>query len=73
MAPMPSNLLSSGSRKKEPGYACLSEAKDSHSHRMWTEVYSSVNTCVTWQGIDYKLPDDDTIVSKHVGFLEFVK
>ena len=23
------------------------------------------NTCVTWQGIDYKLPEDDTIVSKH--------
>jgi hypothetical protein len=22
------------------------------------------NTCVTWQGIDYKLPEDDTIVSK---------
>jgi hypothetical protein len=21
---------------------------------------------VTWQGIDYKLPEDDTIVSKHV-------
>jgi len=25
------------------------------------------NTCVTWQVIDYKLPEDDTIVSKHVG------
>ena len=25
------------------------------------------NICVTWQGIDYKLPEDDTIVSKHVG------
>jgi hypothetical protein len=25
------------------------------------------NTCVTWQDIDYKLPDDDMIVSKHVG------
>jgi hypothetical protein len=25
------------------------------------------NTCVTWQGIDYKLHEDDTIVSKHVG------
>jgi hypothetical protein len=24
------------------------------------------NTCVTWQGIGYKLPEDDTIVSKHV-------
>jgi hypothetical protein len=25
------------------------------------------NTCVTWQGIDYNPPEDDTIVSKHVG------
>ena len=25
------------------------------------------NTCVTWQGIDYKLSEDDTIVSKRVG------
>jgi len=25
------------------------------------------NTCVTWQGIDYKLPEDDTTVSKQVG------
>jgi len=24
------------------------------------------NTCVTWQGIDYKLPENDTVVSKHV-------
>jgi len=24
------------------------------------------NTCVTWHGIDYELPEDDTIVSKHV-------
>jgi hypothetical protein len=24
------------------------------------------NTCVTWQGIVYKLSEDDTIVSKHV-------
>jgi hypothetical protein len=26
-----------------------------------------LNTCVTWQDIDYKLPEDDTIVSKRVG------
>jgi len=26
-----------------------------------------INTCVTWQGIDYKLHEDDKIVSKHVG------
>ena len=33
-------LMSCGS-KKEPRYACLSEAKASHSHRMWAEVSSS--------------------------------
>jgi len=25
------------------------------------------NTYVTWQGIDYKLPEDDMIVLKYVG------
>jgi len=25
------------------------------------------NTCVTWQGIGYELPEDDRIMSKHVG------
>jgi len=34
-------LMSSGSNKKEPRYTCLSEAKASHSHRMWAEVSSS--------------------------------
>jgi hypothetical protein len=42
MAPITSNLMSSGSKKKEPSYVCLSEAKASHSHKMWTEVSSSV-------------------------------
>ena len=41
MAPMPSSLMSSGSIKKEPRQACLSEARASHSHKMWTEVSSS--------------------------------
>jgi len=35
-------LISSGSKKNEPRCVCLSEAKASHSHRMWTEVSSSV-------------------------------
>jgi len=39
---MPSTLISSGSKKKEPRYVCLSEARASHSHRIWTEVTSSV-------------------------------
>ena len=42
MAPMPSSRMSSRSKKKEPRQACLSEAKASHSHKMWTEVSSSV-------------------------------
>jgi len=42
MAPIRSTLMSSGSKKKKPRYVCLSEAKASHSHQMWTEVSSSV-------------------------------
>jgi hypothetical protein len=34
-------LMSSGSKKKEPRYTCLSDAKASHSQRMWAEVSSS--------------------------------
>jgi hypothetical protein len=33
--------MCSGSKKKEPRCACLSEAKASHSRRMWAEVSSS--------------------------------
>jgi hypothetical protein len=42
MAPILSFLISSGSKKKEPRCVCLSKAKASHSHKMWTEVSSSV-------------------------------
>jgi len=41
MAPILSFLISSGSKKKEPRYVCLSETKASHSHKMWTDVSSS--------------------------------
>ena len=34
-------IMSSGS-KNEPRYACLSEFRTSHSHRMWAKVSSSV-------------------------------
>jgi len=34
--------MSSRSKKREPRYVCLSEAKASHSHKMWTEVSSSI-------------------------------
>jgi len=42
MVPTTSTLISSGSKKKEPRYLCLSEAKTSHSHKICTEVSSSV-------------------------------
>jgi len=42
MAPTPSTLISSWSKKKEPRYLRLSEAKASHLHKICTEVSSSV-------------------------------
>ena len=42
MAPVLSFLISSGFKKKEPRCVCLTEAKASHSHKMWTEVSSTV-------------------------------
>jgi len=42
MAPIISFLISSGTKKKEPRYICLSEAKSSHSHKICNEVSSSV-------------------------------
>jgi hypothetical protein len=42
MAPILSFLISSGSKKKEPRYVRLSEARVSHSHKMSTEVSSSI-------------------------------
>jgi len=41
MSPRLILLMSSGSKKKEPRYTCLSEARASHSQRMWAEVSSS--------------------------------
>jgi hypothetical protein len=41
MAPRLILLMSSGSKKKEPKYTCLNEARASHSQRMWAEVSSS--------------------------------
>jgi len=42
MAPTPSILMSSGSKKKEPRYLCLSEVKASHSPKICTEISTSV-------------------------------
>jgi hypothetical protein len=41
MAPRFVLLMSSGSKRKEPRYTCLIEAKASHSQRMWAKVLSS--------------------------------
>jgi hypothetical protein len=38
MGPRFTFLIFSGSRKKEPRYACLSEAKASHRQRIWAKV-----------------------------------
>jgi len=29
--------------------------------------YCIWHTCVTWQGTNYELPEDDIVLSKHVG------
>jgi len=42
MAPIPSFVMSSGLKKNEPRYVYLSEAKASHSHKMWTEASFSI-------------------------------
>jgi hypothetical protein len=39
---MPSSLISSGSKRKDPRCVYLSEAKTSHLHKMWADVSSSV-------------------------------
>jgi len=42
MAPRLIFWISLGSKKKEPRYACLSDAKASHSQRIWAEVSSII-------------------------------
>jgi hypothetical protein len=42
MVPILNFLISSGSKKMKTRCACLSEAKASHSHKMWTCISSSV-------------------------------
>jgi hypothetical protein len=54
MAPKLILLISSGSKKEEPRYACLSEAKASHSQRMWAEV-SSFTPHLLHSGLSYSL------------------
>jgi hypothetical protein len=42
MAPLLSFVIIPGSKKQEPRCVCLSETKASHSHKMWTELSSSI-------------------------------
>ena len=46
MAPIFSFLIPSGSKKKEPRYECLSEARASHTHKTGNGVSSSVPHCL---------------------------
>jgi hypothetical protein len=39
MASIPTSLMSSGSKKKEPGYVCLSEAKTSYRNGSYGRGY----------------------------------
>jgi len=56
MAPVFRFTIHSGSKKKEPRCACLSEAKASHSHKMWTEVSSSVSHFTSCKWDYYSAP-----------------
>jgi len=58
MAPRLKLLMSSGSRKKEPRYACLSEARASHSQRMWAEVLPPLHTSYTMDYIAALVGED---------------
>jgi len=47
MAPKLMLLMSSGPKKKEPIQACLSEAKASHSQRMWAMKTMTGNVIIS--------------------------
>ena len=48
MAAKPKLLISSGSKKKETRFACLSEFKASQPQRMWPDVSSLPRTSITF-------------------------
>jgi hypothetical protein len=48
MAPILRLLTSSASKGMDPRYACLSEAKVSHSHKVCAEVSSCVSHLHEW-------------------------
>jgi dsRNA-specific ribonuclease len=64
MAPIFKFVTSSRSKKKEPRYACLNEAKASHSHSMWIEVSFSVPQIKFATSSGSKKRNPDTQVKK---------
>jgi predicted transcriptional regulator len=52
-----------------PRYTSISNAavrNTVYNYDISPRFYASSHTRVTWQVVDYKLPEDDMIVSKHV-------
>jgi hypothetical protein len=61
MAPKLILLMSSGSKKKEPRFACLSEDKASHSQRMWAERFLPLlHTSYTVDCLTALVSEDDS-------------
>jgi hypothetical protein len=58
MTPILLFLIYSGSKEKKSRYTCLSEAKASHSHRIWVEVLSSAHTSYTMDCLTVPLGED---------------
>jgi hypothetical protein len=50
--------MSTGSKKKEPRYTCLSEAKASHSKRMWAEFFPLLHISYTMDCLTALLGED---------------
>jgi len=54
-----------------PSYSSISNAAVGNTIDNQDVIFLPTAACkilvLTWQGIDLKLPEDDTIVSKHVG------
>jgi hypothetical protein len=50
--------------RERPGTHYKTYIKHLNSKLYYQQLH--LKYCVTWQGIDYKLPEDDTIGSTHV-------
>jgi len=63
MAPKTKIKIASGFKKKEPRFACPSEAKASHSQRMWAEVSS-----LTPHALNSGLCQTDSLKRRNVNY-----